>query len=113
VKVSYIRKYAQILCCELGDFPFKYLGVPLQFANLRKIINPLLIASSRSRWVEKEITLLCSQTELMQACLANIPLYLMSTIKILKWSIKVRNSHMSHFFWDNMGDEHRHHLADW
>jgi hypothetical protein len=40
---------------------------------------------------------------LLKACLASIPIYLMSVIRFPKWAIKVINSHMSNFFWDNLG----------
>jgi hypothetical protein len=35
---------------------------------------------------------------LLKACLASIPIYLMSVIRFPKWAIKVINSHMSNFF---------------
>ena len=30
------REFAQIFCCQFGEFPFKYLGVPLHFKKLRR-----------------------------------------------------------------------------
>jgi hypothetical protein len=30
------HRYAQIFCCKLGSFPFKYLGVPLHYDELRR-----------------------------------------------------------------------------
>lgn len=36
----------------------------------------------------------------------------MSVIKFPKWSIKAINCQMSHFFWDNMSDKHKYHLAN-
>jgi hypothetical protein len=35
--------YAKILCCKLGSFPFKYLGVPLHHEKLRgEDIQPIV-----------------------------------------------------------------------
>lgn len=31
-----VSKYSKIFCYKIGDFPIKYLGVPLHFTNLRK-----------------------------------------------------------------------------
>jgi hypothetical protein len=33
---AYAKEFAHVFCCNLGSFPFKYLGVPLNFAKLRK-----------------------------------------------------------------------------
>ena len=30
------NELAQIFCYQFGDFPFKYLGVPLHFKKLRR-----------------------------------------------------------------------------
>jgi hypothetical protein len=28
--------FAQVFCCPIGKFPFKYLGVPMHYGNLRR-----------------------------------------------------------------------------
>jgi hypothetical protein len=33
---NHANLFAQVFCCQLGHFPFKYLGVPLHFSKLRK-----------------------------------------------------------------------------
>jgi hypothetical protein len=30
------EEYAKIFCCKVGNFPFKYLGVPLYYEKLRR-----------------------------------------------------------------------------
>ena len=50
---------------------------------------------------------------MLTTCIANIPAYLMSIMKFPKWAIDMINSQMSHFFWGNMGDCHKYHLANW
>src|SRR4051812_25535230 len=38
-----INQFAQIFCCKIGSFPFKYLGVPLHFGKLRREdIQPII-----------------------------------------------------------------------
>jgi len=49
---------------------------------------------------------------LLRACLASIPIYLLSIIKFLRWAIDMINSHMDHFLWNNTEEKHRHHLAN-
>jgi len=36
VEEDRINELAKIFCCKKGDFPIKYLGVPLHFTKLRK-----------------------------------------------------------------------------
>jgi hypothetical protein len=50
---------------------------------------------------------------LLRACLASIPIYLMSVIKFPKWAIEAINTHMVNFFWDDTGDRHRYHISNW
>lgn len=51
---------------------------------------------------------------LLRACLASIPIYLLSVIKISETGNKYdKYSYMGHFLWDNIEEKHRHHLANW
>lgn len=50
---------------------------------------------------------------LLKACLASIPIYLLSIIKFPKWAIELINSQMAHFFWENNETKHKYHLANW
>jgi hypothetical protein len=101
-----IHHMAQIFRCKLPSFPFKYLGVPLHHEKLQrediqsvvdKVINRIPDWKGRLMSYSARLTLL-------KACLASIPIYLMSVIRFLKWAIKVINSQMSNFFWDDLGD---------
>jgi hypothetical protein len=37
----------------------------------------------------------------------------MSVIKFLKWAVKIINSHMSKFFWNDQEEKHKYHLSNW
>jgi hypothetical protein len=50
---------------------------------------------------------------LLKACLASIPIYLMSVIKLPKLAIEAINSQMSNFFWNDQENKHRYHLSNW
>jgi len=50
---------------------------------------------------------------LIKACLASIPVYLLSFIKFPKWAIKIINTHMSNYLWNDSVDSHKYHLANW
>uniref|UniRef100_C6JRZ2 Uncharacterized protein n=1 Tax=Sorghum bicolor TaxID=4558 RepID=C6JRZ2_SORBI len=47
------------------------------------------------------------------ACLASIPIYLLSVIKFPRWAIDMNNSQMGHFLWNDSADHHKYHLANW
>lgn len=78
-----IKEFAQVFCCKIGSFPFKYLGVPLHYNKLRREdIQPIIdsIIKKNSGWMGKylsyrgKLILLCT-------CIASIPAYLMPLIK--------------------------------
>jgi hypothetical protein len=50
---------------------------------------------------------------LIQTCIASIPVYLLSFIKLPKWAIKTISSHMANCLWNDKTDRHRWHLANW
>jgi hypothetical protein len=50
---------------------------------------------------------------LLRACLASIPIYLMSVIKFSKWAVKAINSQMGNFFWNDQENAHKYHLLNW
>lgn len=44
---------------------------------------------------------------------ASIPTYFMSIMKFPEWAIDTISSQMSHFFWGNLVEVHKYHLANW
>jgi hypothetical protein len=91
------------------------LGVPLHHEKLKKEdIQPVVdkIILRIPGWKGKLLSYSVRLT-LLKACLASIPIYLMTVIKFPKWAIKIINSHMSKFFWNDLEDKHKYHLANW
>ena len=94
------NKFAQIFCCQFGDFPFKYLGVPLHYKKLRRediqhIIDRII--KNIAGWLGKHLSYK-GKLILLTTCIASIPAYLMSVMKFPKWAIEAITSQMSHFF---------------
>ena len=109
------KEFAQIFCCQIGDFPFKYLGVPLHFKKLRREdLQPIIdkIIKNISSWLWRFLSYR-GKLILLTTFIASIPSYLMSIVKFPKWAIDMITSQMSHFFWGNVGDNHKYHLASW
>jgi hypothetical protein len=106
--------YTKIFCCKIGKFPFTYLGVPLHYEKLRREdIQPVVdkIMKRIAGWKERLLSYGARLT-LLKACLASIPIYLMSIIKFPKWVIQAINSQMAKFFWDDKEEKHRYHLSN-
>jgi hypothetical protein len=108
------KKYAQILCCEIGSFPFRYLRVPLNYEKLkREDIQPIVdrILSRISGWKGRLLSYGARHT-LLRAFVASMPIYLMSVIKFPKWVVKAINSHMAILFCNDQENSHRYHLSN-
>lgn len=103
------------VCCKVRTFPFKYLGVPLHYAKLkREDIQPVVdkIIKKVAGWKGRPLSY-GGKLTLLKACLASIPIYLMSVIKLPKWAIESINSQMAHFFWNDHEGGTKYHLANW
>jgi len=110
-----VHSLAHILSCPVGKFPIKYLGIPLHFDALtRDDIQPLVdkIMNKIAGWRGKLMSL-AARVVLIKSCLSSIPVYLLSFIKFPKWVIKMLNTHMANFLWDDCENNHRYHLANW
>jgi hypothetical protein len=86
----------------VGAFPFRYLGVPSHHDNLKsEDIQPIVdkIINKIPGWQGKLLSH-AARLALLKACLASIPIYLMSVIKFPKWAIEAINSQMGKFFLD-------------
>ena len=108
------NELAKNFCYQFGDFPFKYLEVPLHFKKLRRediqhIID--MIIKNIAGWLGKHLSYR-GKLILLTTCIASIPAYLMSIMKFPKWAIDAITSQMSHFFGGNMGDTHKYHLPN-
>jgi hypothetical protein len=87
-------QYSRIFCCKVGSFPFKYLGVPLHYEKLRREDIQLIVDKLINRIPGWKGRLLSygARLVLLRACLASIPIYLMSLIKFPKWATEAINS---------------------
>ena len=77
------KNFAQIFCCKIGSFPFKYLGVPLYHSKLgSEDLQPVVdkILKRVAGWKGKLLSY-GGRLVLLKSCLASIPIYLLSIIK--------------------------------
>jgi hypothetical protein len=110
-----VQEVARIFTCPVGNFPIKYLGVPLHFDKLRREdIQPLVdkIIKRIASWKGKLLSH-AAKLMLIKTCLSSIPVYLLSFIKFPKWAIKILNTHMANCLWDDSDGNHKYHLVNW
>lgn len=115
IEENVATSFAQFFAVNWDLFPSNTWGVPLHFDKLRREDHqPIIdrIIRNISGWMGRTF---CYRGELIlsSACIVRVPAYLMAIIKLPKWAINVINSQMAHFFWGNMGDSHKNHLAHW
>ena len=103
-----------LFACPIGNFPIKYLGVPLHYENLsRDDIQPLVdkMLKQIAGWRGKLLSY-AAKVVLIRACLTSIPIYLMSFIKFPKWAIKILNTHLANCLWNDNAGGHKIHLVN-
>ena len=108
------NSFARPFCCKIDHFPFKYLGVPLHNAKLRREdIQPVVVKVMNrvAGWKGKLFSSVGKLT-LLRSCLTSIPIYLLSVIKFPKWAIESINSHMANFLWNDQNGNHKIHLSN-
>jgi hypothetical protein len=96
-------QYSKIFYCNVGTFPFKYLGVPLHFEKLRREnIQPIVdkVINRIPGWKGRLLSY-GARLVLLRACLGSIPINLMSLIRFPKWAIEAINSLIANFFGDD------------
>jgi hypothetical protein len=110
-----IAGFKEVFDCVVGSFPIKYLGVPLHHEKLRRedlqpIIDKILkrIAGWRGKLLSHAARVL-----LVKACLASIPIYLLSFFKFPKWALNLINTQMANCLWNDTKDKRKLHLANW
>jgi hypothetical protein len=88
---SQVHDIVHILNCPMGRLPLLYLGIQLHFEKLkREDLHPILdkMLKRVAGWRGKLLAY-STRLTLIKACLASIPIYLLSFIKFPKWAVKL------------------------
>ena len=83
--------YQEILTCKMGDLPIKYLGMPVSDSRIRNTHWSCVTDKIEKRcgcWQGKLLGSIAGRITLVQACLTNIPLFMMSFYAVPKGIIK-------------------------
>jgi hypothetical protein len=75
-----VETFSRIFGCHVGNFPIKYLGIPLHYNKLRREdLQPLIdkIIKRIAGWRGKLLSQ-AGRMILIKTCIASIPIYLIS-----------------------------------
>jgi hypothetical protein len=114
-EVQNISVLADSLCCNIGDLPLSYLGMPLG-ASFKAVTvwNPILEKLDRrlSGW-QKLYLSKGGRLTLLKSTLSSLPTYFMSLFTIPISVVRRIEKLQRNFLWGGMGDEFKYHLVGW
>jgi hypothetical protein len=101
--------------CAVGQWPIKYLGVLVAGSRLHIKDWMLLVEKVLKRLAGWQRASLSSGGKLilLDACLSNIPTYVMSMYLLPKTVIKKIDGTRKRFFWQGGGVKKKYHFVKW
>ena len=107
--------YAQIFGCDLGLFPFSYLGIPMHH---RKLMNKdwkhveERFQKRLNYWRSKMLSL-GGRLVLLNAVLSSLPMFMLSFFELPKGVLKKLDYFISRFFWQSDEHKKKYRLTKW
>ena len=100
---NYESHYIELFCCNSGNFPIRYLGIPIHYRKLSN--NDWVRIQERfeqrlSSWKGKNLSTRGRLT-LINSVLSSLPMYMMSFFEIPKGVRKKLDYFRSRFFWQS------------
>jgi hypothetical protein len=96
-----MKLYYDLFNCQVGQFPMKYLGMPITFDNLKKIDWNFLDAKMMKKlnsWIGDSATSR-GQLILLDSSISGIPYFYMSMFLLNKTFVEKLDKHRRSFFW--------------
>jgi hypothetical protein len=115
IEVDELQPFIDIFQCEVGSIPVKYPGIPLHFHKLRREdLQPLIESLLRriTSWRGRLLSTVAKRV-LIQTCLSSIPICLLSFFRFPKWALKLLDTQLANFMWNDEEGNHKIHLANW
>ena len=113
--LDHSAEYAELFGCEQGQFPIRYLGIPIHYRRLTnaewKLVEERLQARLNS-WKGKLLSL-GGRLVLINSVLSNMVLYMISFFQLPKGVLKRLDYFRSRFFWQGDSEERKYRPAKW
>ncbi len=113
--LEYREQYNQLFGCQVGNFPFRYLGISIHYRKLRnaewrEVVERFL--KKLSSWKGKLLSL-GGRLTLINSVLSSLPMYMMSFLAIPSGVRKKLDYFRSRFYWQGDGHKKKYRLAKW
>lgn len=107
--------YAELFNCAIGEWPIKYLGVPVSHSRLH-VIDWVPVENKLEKrldsWQGGSLTL-GGRKMLIDTSLTSIPIYHMSMYLLPKTNIERMDKIRKRFFWNGGSLKKKYHLVKW
>jgi hypothetical protein len=107
--------YAEIFGCRLGDWPIKYLGVPVCGSRLR-VADMIYLSDKLKKKLEGWAGYSSSiggRYSLIQSSLSSTLIYHMSMYLLPMTNLVSLTKIIQKFFWEGTGEKQKYHLVKW
>jgi len=107
--------YADLFNCQMGNFPIRYLGVPVSPCRLHvRDWTPLLEKNEKKLAMWKGSSLsIAGRTTLINSSLSSSFIYHMSIYLLPKTIVESLDKQRRTFFWQGGGTKRKYHLVRW
>jgi hypothetical protein len=109
------QEIANMLNCEVGQMPMKYLGFPINAKNLSMGAFSGVVDKMRKKlqpWKGKHLSS-GGRLVLTNSSLSSMPTYLMGMFLLHEGTHKQMDTIRSQFFWRGDRDKHKYHMVKW
>jgi hypothetical protein len=107
--------YADIFTCPIGNLPMKYLGVSIDNKKINNSLWVPMVEKLEKRlagWQGRFLSL-GGRLTLLNSCLSNVPLYMLSIYPIPKSVIRKVDIYRRRLLWQGGHQTKKYHLVDW
>jgi hypothetical protein len=109
------HEYVKLFGCDTGDYPFKYLGIPMHHKRINNKDWQGVeerIQKKLSSWKGKFL-LVGGRLVLINSVLSNLAIFMLSFFEIPKGILKKLDYYRSRFFWQCDEHKKKYRLARW
>lgn len=109
------REYSQIFGCDMGIFPFRYLGIPMHHRKLKntdwKEVEERF-QRKLSAWKGKMLSI-GGRLVLINSILSSLSIFMFSFFEVPRTILKKLDYYRSRFFWEGEGHKKKYRLTKW
>ena len=91
------QQYTQLFGCELGVFPFRYLGIPIHYKKIKEYSDWKEVEDKLSSWKGKSMSV-GGRLVLINSVLSSLPMFMLSFLEIPREVLKRLDFFRSRFY---------------